>query len=63
MADLAEQPRPRGCRPLKGFDGVWRLRVGNDRTCCSDDDGQLVILVITISTRDDVYEIVHRLIR
>lgn len=63
VADLAEQPRPHGCRPLKGFDGVWRIRVGDYRICYSVDDGQLLILVITISTRNDVYEIVRRLAR
>lgn len=40
--------------PLKGYFGVWRVRVGNYRICYQIDDGLLLILVITISTRDNV---------
>lgn len=57
---LADDPRPAGSKRLKGFSRVWRLRVGNYRVCYQVDDGQLLILVITISTRDDVYRVLRR---
>ncbi len=57
---LAREPRPLGCRQLRGMPGIWRIRVGTYRVCYTVDDGKLVILVITISTRDDVYELVRR---
>jgi mRNA interferase RelE/StbE len=57
---LAVTPRPPGCTSLKGYANVWRIRVGNYRICYQIDDGKLIILVITISTRDDVYQIVRR---
>lgn len=60
IEDLAADPRPPGCRSLTGMTGVWRIRVGNYRVCYTIDDGRLVVLVVTISTRDDVYEIVRR---
>ena len=57
---LGETPRPAGCKSLKGYSGVWRIRVGNYRVCYQVDDGALLVLVITISTRDDVYEALRR---
>ncbi|HUG50376.1 MAG TPA: type II toxin-antitoxin system RelE/ParE family toxin [Terrimesophilobacter sp.] len=57
---LAEEPRPHGCKALKGYPGVWRIRIGNYRVCYEVDDGKLTVLVITISTRDDVYELLRR---
>lgn len=57
---LAEDPRPPSCIRLKGYSDVWRVRVGNYRVCYQIDDGKLVVLVITISTRDDVYQLVQR---
>lgn len=56
---LADIPRPPGCKPLKGYPGVWRMRVGNYRVCYQVEDGELLVLVITISTRDDVYDANH----
>lgn len=60
IEDLAEDPRPSGCRPLKGYSGVWRIRIGDYRVCYTIDDGRLLVLVVTISTRDDVYAVVRR---
>lgn len=60
IEDLADDPRPSGCVPLKGYTGVWRIRIGNCRACYTIDYGQLLILVLTISTRDDVYAVVRR---
>lgn len=57
---LGDNPRPPGSKPLKGYSGVWRIRVGNYRVCYQIDEGRLLILVITISTRDDVYEVLRR---
>lgn len=57
---LAEEPRPPRCMRLKGYSDVWRVRVGNYRICYQIDDGKLVVLVITISTRDDVYALLRR---
>ncbi|UJW35276.1 type II toxin-antitoxin system RelE/ParE family toxin [Saccharothrix sp. AJ9571] len=58
--DLAAEPRPSGCRKLSDCSGVMRVRVGGYRICYEIDDGKLVVLVIVISTRDNVYEAVRR---
>ncbi|AXB44992.1 type II toxin-antitoxin system RelE family toxin [Amycolatopsis albispora] len=60
IEDLADEPRPSGCRKLSGHNGVMRVRVGGYRICYTIDDGKLVVLVIVISTRDNVYEAVKR---
>lgn len=57
---LADEPRPPGSKVLKGYSRVWRIRIGNYRVCYQVDDGQLLILAITISTRDDVYQTLRR---
>lgn len=57
---LGETPRPPGCKSLKGYSGIWRIRVGNYRVCYQIDEHVLVILVVTISTRDKVYDALRR---
>ena len=57
---LGETPRPPGCKPLKGFSGIWRIRVGNYRVCYQVDESMLLVLVVTISTRDKVYDALRR---
>lgn len=57
---LGGTPRPPGCTSLKGYPGIWRIRVGNYRVCYQVDEPVLVILVVTISTRDKVYEALRR---
>ena len=34
----------------------WRLRQGGYRAICSIDDGQLVLLVLKVGARGDVYK-------
>lgn len=52
---LADQPRPRGARKLTGFDDVFRIRVGRCRVLYTVSDARLVILVLKIGHRKDVY--------
>lgn len=51
---LAEDPRPPASRPLRGRDG-WRLRVGDYRILYTIDDGVLVVVVVMVGHRRDVY--------
>lgn len=52
---LALDPRPRGCRKLQGFDDVLRIRVGVYRVIYSVQNRQLVVIVLKIGHRRDVY--------
>lgn len=50
-------PDPRVGKPLKGDDtSIWRFRVGNYRVLYTFNDNELVVLVIRISHRRDVYK-------
>lgn len=54
IALLAVNPRPPAALPLRGRDG-WRLRVGNYRILYIIEDERLVIVVVTLGHRRDVY--------
>lgn len=48
-------PRSRGKGLAGDMKGVWRYRVGDYRILCRILDAELVILVVTIGHRKDVY--------
>lgn len=52
---LAEEPRPRGSRKLSGYDDVFRIRVGLCRVLYSVFENRLVVLILKIGHRKDVY--------
>jgi len=52
---LAEDPRPAGGVTLKGGEGLLRIRVGVYRTVYLVEDDHLVVLVVRIGHRREVY--------
>jgi mRNA interferase RelE/StbE len=52
---LINNPRPHGCKKLKGRDG-FRIRVGDYRIIYNVFDKILVVDVVAIGHRKDVYE-------
>ncbi len=52
---LAFEPRPLGCRKLQGYDDLWRVRVGDYRIIYSIDDRRVVIVVLKVGHRREVY--------
>ncbi|NNN11254.1 MAG: type II toxin-antitoxin system RelE/ParE family toxin [Acidimicrobiaceae bacterium] len=48
---LKEDPSGSNCKPLVGFHGIWRLRVGDYRVIFSIKDEQLFILVLEVGHR------------
>ena len=52
---LAEQPRPSGAKKLVGGDGEWRVRTGDYRIVYEIRDEVLVILVVAVGHRRDIY--------
>jgi len=52
---LADNPRPAECVKLAGDENLWRIRVGDYRVVYEIHDKRLVILVVSIGHRRDVY--------
>lgn len=52
---LAENPRPYGVRKLAGEEDLYRIRVGDFRVIYTIENRRLVVLVIRIGNRRDVY--------
>lgn len=51
-----EDPRRFG-KPLSGeFAGLWRYRMRDYRMICNIEDNKLIVLVVRVSHRKDVYE-------
>jgi len=52
---LADEPRPIGCEKLVGQSDRYRIRVGRYRVVYSIADDELVVLVVRVAVRKDVY--------
>ncbi len=55
IALLAEDPRPPSSRALRGRPG-FRVRVGDYRIIYTVEDDVLLVVIITLGHRRDVYE-------
>ena len=53
---LVENPRPPGVKKLKGYRDYWRIRVGDYRIIYTIQDDRLLVVVIRIGHRREVYE-------
>lgn len=53
---LADDPRPPGAKKLAGGDGEWRIRTGDYRVVYEVHDDVLLVLVVAIGHRRDVYK-------
>ncbi len=52
---LADEPRPPAATQLVNSGGAWRVRVGDYRVIYDIDDGVLVVLVLAVGHRRDIY--------
>lgn len=57
---LADEPYPSGSKKLGGVGTVWRIREGGWRICYTVDDGELIVLVLVVARRGDVYDRLRR---
>ena len=55
ISSLATQPRPRGARKLAGEVDVYRIRSGNYRILYEINDDEILILILKVGHRRDVY--------
>ncbi len=52
---LAVNPRPPGCEKLGGVEDLYRVRAGDYRIVYQVSDDVLLVLIVTIGHRSDVY--------
>ena len=50
-----ENPRQHGKALLGNLAGAWRYRIGEYRLLCHIDDGELIILALTVGHRREIY--------
>ena len=55
LVALGANPRPQGCVKLAGAEELWRIRVRQYRVVYQILDDQLIITVVKIGDRKDVY--------
>ena len=55
IEEFVAEPRPVGCRKLKGSNNLWRLRVGDYRIVYTVDDSQGLVDIVAVRHRSQVY--------
>jgi mRNA interferase RelE/StbE len=53
---LADNPRPAGCKKLRGYKDQWRIRVGDWRVVYLIDDEAKLVTITRVAHRREVYE-------
>lgn len=56
IVSLGEDPRPPGCKKLKGYPDYWRVRSGNYRVIYTIVDDVLSVEVLQVINRKDAYK-------
>lgn len=56
LKGLEEEPRPSGAKRLVGLGGTLRIRVGDWRILYDIREQEVVVLVVRIGPRGEVYE-------
>jgi mRNA interferase RelE/StbE len=55
LLSLADDPRPAGCKKLKGYENLYRIRVGEWRVVYAVEEDRLIVLVVEIAPRGQAY--------
>jgi mRNA interferase RelE/StbE len=53
---LADNPRPPSTKKLVGGNGEWRIRTGDYRVVYEIHDNVLLVLVVAVGHRRDIYD-------
>ena len=52
---LVSNPRPSGCKKLRGHSNLWRIRISDYRIIYSIDDDEFVVDISVIRHRSEAY--------
>ena len=55
LARLRAEPRHSGCQKLRGYEGQWRVRVGDYRVLYEIHDRERLVRVFRIAHRREAY--------
>jgi mRNA interferase RelE/StbE len=55
IALLASEPRPAGSRKLSGYEDIYRIRIGRYRVLYEIDRKHIIIVILKIGYRREVY--------
>lgn len=55
MMGLADDPHPHGCRKFTGYEDVYRIRAGTYRIIYCIERHKVIIVILKIGHRKDVY--------
>ena len=55
VLELGDEPFPSGSRKLSGYDDVFRIRVGRYRVIYSVAKKKLIVIVLKVGQRKDIY--------
>lgn len=55
LKSLRDTPRPQGVKKLAGEDDLYRIREGDYRIIYTIQDKELIVLVVKIGDRKEVY--------
>ncbi len=53
---LAKEPRPKGCRKLRGEKFLWRIRIGDYRVIYAVYDDKLLVDITGVRHRSKAYD-------
>ena len=54
---LARNPPPPGCRKLRGFENLWRIRIGDYRVIYQVFDDEMVVDIVAMRHRTQAYRL------
>lgn len=57
VAELAEDPRPVGCKKLKGYSDLWRIRIADYRVIYPVNDTRRSVEITRVAHRREVYDL------
>ena len=52
---LGTKPRPQGARKLQGYEDIYRIRVGQYRVVHEVIDDRVLVIVLKLGHRKDIY--------
>jgi mRNA interferase RelE/StbE len=55
ISALSDNPRPAGCKKLVNFESYYRIRVGDYRIIYAIGDKELIVEIVKVGNRRDVY--------